>query len=67
MLLQRLATGETSVKQARYWRGATRGSEALVRACAVYTQPVCNVCMEGPWHLLFNVRLCMVYTKGFAL
>ena len=40
MLLQRLATGETSVKQARYRRGATWGSEALVRACTVYTQPV---------------------------
>ena len=34
MLLQRLATG---VKQARYRRGPTRCSEALVRACAVYT------------------------------
>ena len=32
MMLQRLATG---VKQARYRR---RPSEALVRACAVYTQ-----------------------------
>ena len=40
MLLQRLATGATGVKQARYRRGSTRGSEALVRACAVYTQPV---------------------------
>ena len=49
MLLQRLATGATDVKQARYRRGPTRGSEALVRACAVYTQ--CTiVCMEGPWH-----------------
>ena len=36
MFLQRLATG---VKQARYRRRPTRGgSEALVRACAVYTQ-----------------------------
>ena len=43
MLLQRLATGATGVKQARYRRGPTRGSEALVRACAVYTQPVCCV------------------------
>ena len=40
MLLQRLATGATGVKQARYRRRPTRGSEALVRACAVYTQPV---------------------------
>ena len=42
-----------------------RGSEALVRACAVYL-----VCMEGPWHLLFNVRQRMVYmnsAEGFAL
>ena len=38
MMLQRLATGATGVKQARYRRRPTRGSEALVRACAVYTQ-----------------------------
>ena len=37
MLLQRLANGATGVKQARYRRGPTRCSEALVRACAVYT------------------------------
>ena len=36
MMLQRLATGATGVKQARYRRRPTRGSEALVRACAVY-------------------------------
>ena len=62
MLFQRLATGATRVKQARYRRG---GSEALVRACAVYL-----ACMEGPWHLLFNVRQRMVYmnsAEGFAL
>ena len=34
MLLQRLATGATGVKQARYRRRPTRGSEALLRACA---------------------------------
>ena len=37
MLLQRLATGATGVKQARYRRRPTRGREgceALVRACA---------------------------------
>ena len=39
MLPQRLATGATGVKLARYRRGPTRGSEALVRACAVYAQP----------------------------
>ena len=38
MMLQRLATGATGVKQARYRRRPTRGSEALVCACAVYTQ-----------------------------
>ena len=65
MLPQRLANGATGVKLARYRRGPTRGSEALVRACAVYTQPAYIVCVvvvaiEGPWHLLFNVRQCMV-------
>ena len=78
MMLQRLATGSTGVEQARYRRSSTRGSEALARACAVYTQPVYRnfvysvytiVCMEGPWHLLFNVRQRMVYmisAEGFA-
>ena len=37
MMLQRLATGATGVEQARYRRRSTRGSEALARACAVYT------------------------------
>ena len=41
MLLQRLATGATGVKQARYNIQAKGGSEALVRACAVYTQRYC--------------------------
>ena len=60
MLLQRLATGATGVKQARYRRGPTRGSEALVRACAVYTQVYGRS----------NVRQRMVYmnsAEGFAL
>ena len=35
MLLQRLATGATGVKQARYRQWAYSGSEALVRACTV--------------------------------
>ena len=35
MLLQKLATGANGVKQARYRRRPTRGSEALARACAV--------------------------------
>ena len=33
-----LPTGVNGVKQARYRRRPTRGSEVLVRACAVYTQ-----------------------------
>ena len=57
MLLQRLATGATGVKQARYRRGSTRGSEALVRACAVYTQPVYR-------SIVFNVRQRMVYMNS---
>ena len=44
MLLQRLATGATGVKQARYRQGPTR---ALVRACAVYTQPLKGETMHG--------------------
>ena len=47
MLLQRLATGATGVKQARYRRRPTRGSEALVRACAVYTQQCMCVAAIG--------------------
>ena len=37
MMLQRLVTGATGVTQARYRRRPTRDSEALARACAVYT------------------------------
>ena len=48
MMLQRLATGATGVKQARYRRRPTRGSEALARACAVYTHTM---------YVLLNVRL----------
>ena len=74
MLPQRLATGATGVKLARYRRGPTW---ALVRACAVFTQPAYSVqlcvwyiAIEGPWHLLFNVRckcLHMNSAEGFAL
>ena len=42
MMLQRLATDATGVKQAGYRRRPTRGSEALVHACAVYTQRYMN-------------------------
>ena len=52
MLLQRLATGATGVKQARYSRGLTRGSEALYAHAQYNTQPVGGI--DGPWHLLFN-------------
>ena len=45
MLLQRLATGATGVKQARYRRGPTRGSEALYAHAQYNTQYR---------HLLFN-------------
>ena len=47
MLPQRLATGATGVKQARYNIQAKGGSEALVRACAVYTQPFEGVNTEA--------------------
>ena len=60
MLLQRLATGATGVKQARYRRGPTRGSEALYAHAQYNTQPV------GPWHLLFNACV-MNSAEGFAL
>ena len=64
MLLQRLATGATGVKQARYRQGPTRGSEALV----AHAQYIHSHCVYG--NLLFNVRQCMVYmnsAEGFAL
>ena len=59
MLLQRLATGATGVKQARYRRGPTRGSEALYAHAQYNTQPV------GPWHLLFNAW-CNEFRRGFC-
>ena len=48
MLLQRLATGATGVKQARYAYKGQRGTRTRMRS--IYTA------IEGPWHLLFNVR-----------
>ena len=56
MLLQRLATGATGVKQAIYRRGPTRGSEALYAHAQYNTQPVG---IEGPWPLALAVQ-CMV-------
>ena len=43
MLLKRLATDATGVEKARHRRKPTQGSEALVGACAVYTQRCVNV------------------------
>ena len=43
MLLQRLATGATGVKQARYRRGPTHGAARHSYAHAQYTQPVYSV------------------------
>ena len=43
MMLHRLATGATGVKQARYRRRPTRGSEAFARACAVHDASVMYV------------------------
>ena len=73
MLLQRLATGATVVKQARYRRGAARHSHAhaqYIHSLSIGISSIVIVCMEGPWHLLFNVRQRMVYmnsAEGFAL
>ena len=46
MLLQRLATGATGVKQARYRRGPTRGSKALYAHAQYITRSFvqCMVC-----------------------
>ena len=66
MLLQRLATGATGVKQARYRRGPTRGSEALYAHAQYNTQPVGMVAVEGPWHLLF-IMPAYDFRQGFAL
>ena len=76
MLLQRLATGATGVKQARSTRGTHMRMRSIYTACLVYI--VCaHIAIESPWHLLFNVRQCMVkcliqclhmnYAEGFAL
>ena len=61
MMLQRLATGATGVKQARYRRRPTRGSEALARACAVYTHNASVLCM------CVAADLHMNSAEGFAL
>ena len=60
MMLQRLATGATGVKQARYRRRPTRGSEALARACAVYTHNA------SVMYVLLNVRPAYEFRRGFC-
>ena len=51
MLPQRLATGATGVKQARYRRGPTRerGTRSRMRSIYKYIPYV-----RSPWHLLFK-------------
>ena len=57
MMLQRLATGATGVKQARYRR---RPTEALARACAVYTHNA------SVMYVLLNVRPAYEFRRGFC-
>ena len=61
MLLQRLATGATGVKQARYRRGPTRGSEALYAHAQYNTQPVGGIGTCCSMHGVMNSA------EGFAL
>ena len=67
MMLQRLATGATGVKQARYRRRPTRGSEALVRACAVYTQQFrrgfCTLVLSFSPALMYAVMFYVILNK----
>ena len=61
MLLQRLATGATAVKQARAYTRHPYAHAQYIHSLSIF------VCMEGPWHLLFNVRQRMNSAEGFAL
>ena len=61
MLLQRLATGATGVKQARYRRGPTRVSEALYAHAQYNTQPVVVLGTCCSMHVVMNSA------EGFAL
>ena len=54
-----LATGATGVKQARYRRRPTRGSEALARAFAVYTHNASVMYVR-------NVRPAYEFRRGFC-
>ena len=73
MMLQRLATGSTGVELEVLLGGAARHSHAhaqYIHSLSIGISPIAIVCMEGPWHLLFNVRQRMVYmisAEGFAL
>ena len=52
MLPQRVATGATGVKQARYRRGPTRERGTRTRMRSIYKVYIPYVL--GPWHLLFK-------------
>ena len=63
MLIRRLATGATSEKQARYRRDTGEGLRGAARHLYAHNiRTLCTcVAIEGPWHLLFNVRRCIVH------
>ena len=63
MLIRRLATGATSEKQARYRRDTGEGLLGAARHSYAHNiRTLCTcVAIEGPWHLLFNVRRCIVH------
>ena len=61
MLLQRLATGATGVKQAR---GPTRGSEVQRFAPKGHSTRMRSI-INGAWHLLFNAW-CTEFRRGFC-
>ena len=64
MLLQRLATGATGVKQARYRRGPTLGSESLYAHAQYNTQPVGMVAIDGPH--MHGVMPAYEFRRGFC-
>ena len=55
MLLQRLATGATGVKQARYRRDTGEGLHGAARHSTRMRSIIHSLlAIDGPWHLLFN-------------
>ena len=61
---------ETSEIQAKAYAGQ-RGTRTRMRIIYIHSLSILytTVCMEGPWHLLFNVRQRMVYMefrRGFC-